>query len=152
VVGIALTCARGQLEVRVDAPYHADPAPPGPPGSTDRLWEHEVVEVFVAGAQENYLELELGPHGHFLLLLLRRRREVDRQGIAVAYEAQIERGRWRGRAVVPVALLPPGPHALNAYAIHGREPGRRYLAWSPVPGPAPDFHRLECFAPVDLGA
>jgi hypothetical protein len=32
------------LRVDVDAPFAGDPPPPGPPGPTDRLWEHEVVE------------------------------------------------------------------------------------------------------------
>ena len=38
----------------------------------------------------------------------------------------------------------------NAFAIHGVGPQRRYLACTPVPGPQPDFHRLEVFPAVDL--
>jgi hypothetical protein len=42
--------------------------------------------------------------------------------------------------------LPP-PHRLNAFAMHGLGLRRRYLAMEPVPGEAPDFHRLEHFLP-----
>ncbi len=34
----------------------------------------------------------------------------------------------------------------NLYAIHGVGTARRHLAMTPVPGEAPDFHRLEYFA------
>ena len=37
-------------EVRVDAPDHGDPPPPAPPGRLDGLWEFEVVELFLVGA------------------------------------------------------------------------------------------------------
>ena len=51
------------LVIRVDAPFHGDPPPAGPPGPTEGLWEHEVVEAFLLGPGEEYLEVELGPHG-----------------------------------------------------------------------------------------
>src|SRR5687768_18590447 len=46
---LALRLVPRALLVTIDAPYYGDPAPAGPPGSTPRLWEHEVVELFVAG-------------------------------------------------------------------------------------------------------
>jgi len=46
---------------------------------------------------------------------------------------------------VPLRLLPPGLDRVNAYAVWGPAGARRHLAWRPVPGPGPDFHRLECF-------
>jgi hypothetical protein len=135
------------LAVEVDAPFHGDPAPPAPPGPTDRLWEHEVVELFLLGEGERYLEIELGPLGHHLVLSLHGRRRVERQGMAIEYAARRRGGRWSGRARVPIAWLPPGLRACNAYAIHGAGPARRHLAAFPVPGPEPDFHRLERFGP-----
>jgi hypothetical protein len=48
------------------------------------------------------------------------------------------------------ALLPPPPHRINAYAIHGQGTARRYLALHPVLGDEPDFHRLECFREVTI--
>lgn len=141
------------LHVAVHAPRYGDPPPPGPPGSTWKLWEHEVVELFVLGADgRSYTELELGPHGHFLLLQLEGRRNAVATELPV--EARWEPGggpRWRAQARLPLAVLPAGPWRGNAYAIHGAGAARRYLAWAPVPGPEPDFHRLEHFRPLGVG-
>lgn len=137
------------VEVRVEATRYGDPPPPAPPGRCDGLWNHEVVELFVLGRDERYLELELGPHGHWLALALAGRRRIVASDLALDYQARLEEGHWRGRARFSSAWLPPEPWSANAYAIHGTGEGRRHLAWQPVPGDAPDFHRLECFAPLD---
>lgn len=132
------------LRIEVDSPYHDDPRPSAPAGATDRLWEHEVVEVFLLGDDDRYLEIELGPHGHHLVLDLHGQRRVLRKGMELEYGASVGGGRWTGRAGVPSAWLPPGLRRVNAYAIHGQE-ARRYLAWRPTMGAAPDFHRLDRF-------
>ncbi len=136
------------LRLDVDAPFHGDPAPSGPAASTPRLWEHEVVELMLLGDDDRYLEVELSPHGHFLVLMLHGARQVTHQGMAMHYRATIADGRWRGEARIPMTWLPPGCSRLNAYAIHGRGDARRHLAWRPPGGDQPDFHRLERFAPL----
>lgn len=137
------------LEIVVEAPYHGDPPPPGEPGPTPALWEHEVVEVFLtglapAGHPTPYLEVELSPHGHHLVLDLHGVRNPIREQLEIRYTASIDGDRWRGEALIPWKYLPARPNRFNCYAIHGTEP-RRYLAMTPVPGPQPDFHRLERF-------
>src|SRR5690349_13129517 len=72
---VALAWVPGGLRIDVDAPFHGDPAPPARPGPCDRLWEFEVVELFLAGAASDgspvpYTEVELSPHGHYLVLRL----------------------------------------------------------------------------------
>lgn len=132
--------------LEVDAPYYGDPAPPGEGGSTDRLWDYEVVELFLLGEGQRYLEIELGPHGHYLVLLLRGPREPERTDLKIGYQAKLDGDRWYGRAKIPKQLLPGSkPRACNAYAMHGQGADRRYVAAYPVPGVAPDFHRLEFF-------
>lgn len=155
--------AEGSLVVRVEAPFYGDPPPPGPPGPTSELWEYEVVELFVAesidGAASDdsgavrYLELELSPHGHHLVLRLHGVRNVVEEGLELDYGAEIDSasGRWTGEAVVPREWLPPAPHHVNAFAIHGLGDARRYLAWSPLPGARPDFHQPGRFPRVELG-
>jgi len=145
---VELRLDESALDVEVRASFHRDTAPAGRPGSTDRLWEHEVVELFLLGDGEHYLELELGPHGHHLVLQLRGRRQVEASGLAIAYTAEQRGTFWHGRARVPAALMPSGLRAANAYAIHGEGGQRRYLAAWPVPGDGPDFHRLEAFRPI----
>ncbi len=141
----------GGLVVEVAAPFHGDPAPSGPPGPTPGLWEYEVVELFVAHG-ERYTELELGPHGHHLLLRLDGARRVVASGLPVDYSARVAGSRWTGRARVAAEHLPPEPWTGNAYAIHGVGHTRRYLAAYPVWGEAPDFHRLEHFRPLERPA
>ena len=143
---VQLTLRGGKaLYVDVDAPFHGDPAPEGG-GSTDGLWDYEVVELFVVEhGTERYTEIELGPHGHFLVLQLDGVRQAVATQLPIAFAAQVSGDRWTGQARIPWSLLPPGPHAVNAYAIHGVGRARRYLAAFPVPGPAPDFHRIGMF-------
>lgn len=143
VVGVSAGAA---LVVDVDAPFFGDPPPPGPAGVTPGLWDYEVVELFVAGPGDRYLEVELGPGGHHLVLQLDGVRRVVAEGQPVVFDAVVEGGRWRGRAVIDGALLPARPWRVNAYAIHGVGDGRVYRAAFAVPGARPDFHRLDCFA------
>ena len=140
------------LLIDVEAPFHADPPPPGAPGPTDGLWNYEVVEVFIAGTGEGpalYTEIELSPHGHHLVLQLQGVRRVVRQGLPLDYRVTRADGRWCGRARLARKLLPPPPYRVNAYAIHGQGEKRRHLSAHPVPGEAPDFHRLEFFQSFD---
>jgi hypothetical protein len=148
-VRLHLTFDGPDLVIEVDAPFHGDPLPVGPPGPTAGLWAFEVVELFLVGqdASPRYTEIELGPAGHHLVLQLCGVRKPLRTGLDIAFTAVVEGARWRGRAVVPGGLLPPSLGSWNAYAIHGQGAQRRYLAAHPVPGDAPDFHRLEHFAP-----
>ncbi len=133
------------LHIHVDAPFHGDPPPPGPPGATERLWQHEVAEVFLVGRDERYLEIELGPFGHHLVLQLEGVRRATARGLSLDYEVERERGRWRGRARAPRAWLPAGLHAANAFSVHGRGVARRHLVARPLGGDAPDFHRIAGF-------
>lgn len=137
----------GGLTIETEAPFHGDPAPGGPPGARPGLWEHEVVELFVVGPDERYLEVELGPHGHHLVLRLEGRRRPVETALPLVFAARIEGARWRGRAEIPGEWLPPRPWTANAFAIHGVGAARRYLCAFPTGGERPDFHRLETFRP-----
>lgn len=156
------------LRLLVDAPFHGDPAPAAAIGPTPRLWEHEVVELFVAGAEGpagvHYTEVELSPHGHHLVLRFEGVRRVVEEGLPLPFRtwlpAVAEAPRWRGEAVLPRPYLPPpvpgpAPYRANAYAIHGTAgpdaAGRRsYRAAHPLPGAAPDFHQPHRFPPFPL--
>jgi hypothetical protein len=126
------------FRIRVDAPYAADPPPAGR-GSTPRLWEHEVVEVFVFGDGDRYTEIELGPHGHWLVLRLDGVRSVAGAGHAITFRPEIVGSRWTGTAEVERRLLPDAPERINLFRIAGAD--RRHEALVPVPGPGPDFHQ-----------
>ena len=138
------------LQIEWDAPYNGDPAPNAPPGSTPKLWEHEVVELMLLGDDERYLELEFGPHGHYLVLQLQGVRGVKSQGSALHLHVRIEGPRWRGSVRVPNDLIPRGWSKLNAFRIAGVGSHRQYAAHKGSDAPIPDFHRLDCF--VDLAS
>lgn len=147
-VAIDLILADTRLNVEIDAPFHNDPRPNAAAGSFDGLWDYEVVELFLRGDGDIYLELEFGPLGHFLALSLDGYRERQTSGLAIDYECSITGPRWTGRAAIPATYLPAGMRSCNAYAIHGSGNARRYLAVYPSGGREPDFHQLESFRPL----
>lgn len=134
------------IEIRVQAPFYGDPAPPDAPvGTTDKLWEHEVVELFILGSDGHYTEIELSPSGHHLVLMLDGVRSPVATGLPMAFEVQVADGRWAGTARLDAAYLPPAPWRINATAIHGSGSERTYLSWVPLPGDEPDFHQPSVF-------
>lgn len=149
-VNLQLRVEGDALIIEVEAPFHGDSPPEAPRGPTWALWEHEVVELFILGPGLRYTEIELGPYGHHLVLQLEGVRQIVARELPIAFTASREGGLWRGVATVPLSLLPPGPHRVNATAIHGQGAARRYLAWAPMPGEKPDFHRLDFYLPLVL--
>jgi hypothetical protein len=145
---IRLSLSPTELLVTVAAPFHADPAPLTPAGPTPGLWEHEVVEVFVAAAGSDpiaYTEIELSPWGHHLVLQLAGVRQPVASGLPLTFRSWRRGDYWLGAARLALAALPARPWRVNAFAIHGLAPERRYLAAAPLPGPVPDFHQPERF-------
>ncbi len=142
------------LLVRVESPFFGDPPPPGPPGPTAGLWEHEVVELFVAAADRDdrvdYTEIELSPHGHHLVLRFAGVRRMVEAGLRLDYRAGVEGDRWHGEATVPWSYLPRAPHRAAVFALHRRGDERRHLASVRLPGGRPDFHQPRRFGRVDL--
>lgn len=146
------------LLIEIDAPLYNDPIVPPhlPVGSTDQLWNYEVVEVFfLSESEEIYLEAEFAPKGHYLLLTLDTNRTILEYELPLdQYTTQItEDGRWHGKAVIPYSYFPKNVNKFNAYAIHKSDPNRVYMSLFPTPTgkyTEPNFHRLEYFQPIDL--
>ena len=152
-----------ELRISVRAAYHADPEPESAPGPTWELWQHEVVEVFIASAAEispvQYTELELGPHGHHLLLRLSGLRNPVERELPVRFLREITvdpasgMAVWTGSARIGEHLLPPGPPSswrINVTACHGPANARRYLTAARLSAPQPDFHRPDEWLPSRL--
>jgi hypothetical protein len=144
---VVLTAVDGGLQCVIDAPFHGDPPPSGPPGSFWELWEHEVVELFVVGEGDPipYTEIEVGPHGHYLVLRLRGVRNVVERSLPLAVHWERAGERWSATLRIPSEYLPSGQLLVNAYAIHGQGEQRRYLVCTPLGGSQPDFHRVDGF-------
>ncbi|XP_036096623.1 UPF0462 protein C4orf33 homolog isoform X2 [Molossus molossus] len=137
--------------LKVSAPFFNDPpAPLGEPGKPfNELWDYEVVETFFLNdITEQYLEVELCPHGQHLVLLLSGRRNVWKQELALSFEVSRGETKWEGRAYLPWSYFPPNVTKFNSFAIHGSKDKRSYEALYPVPqhalqpGQKPDFCHL----------
>ncbi|KAM8765736.1 UPF0462 protein C4orf33 homolog isoform 1-T2 [Rhynchonycteris naso] len=155
-VCVRLDPGGGGVLLKVSAPLFNDPpAPLGEPGEPfHQLWDYEVVEAFFLNDKaEQYLEVELCPHGQHLVLLLSGRRNVWKQELALSFQVFRGETKWEGRAYLPWSYFPPNVTKLNLFAIHGSKDKRSYEALYPVPqrelqpGQKPDFHRLEYFKP-----
>ena len=76
------------------------------------LWNYEVVECFflaqTPGEEPDYLELEFGPHGQHLGLLLHGVRNDIVHSFPIKYEAEIAQDRktWTGKAIIPKHYFP----------------------------------------------
>lgn len=147
------------MKIEVFGPFFNDPAgPPGAPGQPfPELWEFEVVEsFFLDSSTENYLEVELCPHGQHLILLLSGVRQAFLQQLPMKYNTTITGSRWMGEALVPWSYFPPNVDKMNSYSIHGSGENRTYEALYPIPkeeivdGQQPNFHRLEYFKDFHL--
>jgi hypothetical protein len=114
------------------------------------LWEYDVVECFLVGAGGRYLEVELGAGGHFLVLEFDAPRRCANEHAAFAPRLAFREDalRWQATLRLPLALLPAGLCALNAFAIAGGS----FLAHHPVPGTAPDFHQPGAFPRARLAS
>jgi len=151
-VDLEFTRSGDHLEVTVRAPYHDDPAPPGAAGPTWELWNYEVVELFFVGDDARYLEVELSPHGHHLVLQLEGVRQIKERLLPLDFNAEIQDhgsgARWVGRARLPLAWLARPLRRFNAFAIHGQAPERIHMAQYALPGDQPDFHQIERFPAI----
>jgi hypothetical protein len=126
-VDIAMELGGIELTVHVDAPFHDDP----PPDTAD-LWNSEVVELMLLGADDTYLEVELAPSGQQLVLFLNGARNVVHRGVTFDFRAEVDGDRWCGVAHIPIGWVPFATDRLNAFAMHGTAPHRRHLAWKPA--------------------
>ena len=139
------------IRLTVHAPHYADPLPDAPVGPVFGLWEYEVVELFLAGPGDPrpYLEVELGPGGHHLVLRLRGTRRIVARKLPLEPQVHVTEGRWTAVVDIPDTYLPPSPWTVNATAVHGVGEQRTWLSAAPLPGTTPDFHQLDAFVPFD---
>lgn len=101
------------------------------------------------------MEIEVGPHGHWLCLLFRGQRQCFNRGEALELDVQnqIQDSKWRCQLEIPLAYLPGKVTKFNAYALHNDDNGTRHEealhAVNDGSFSKPDFHRLEFFGKID---
>ncbi len=120
----------------------------------EKLYEEDCVEIFVTPDGKKptrYAEIEIGPYGHFLDLV------VDAKKGDVSFSSvptiATTRDASKRTAIIEVRLAAPEivsmftggtrlPFAM--YRMEGTAP-RQFLAWSPTHTKTPDFHVPEAF-------
>lgn len=133
----------------------------GPEGPHQRLWDFDVVEVFIKPAgTDGYFEIEVSPLGQWVdLFVLKPRTHLDwdwRSRLVTRVWLDDGLGRWNTILKLPFSPMReknpgvPTPAIgsvwrVNFFRAAGTEPNRLYLAWSPTFTEAPDFHVPEAF-------
>ncbi|MEE2788234.1 MAG: hypothetical protein VX589_12900 [Myxococcota bacterium] len=146
-VQVALGDREG-LIVEVDAPLWRGQPPDQAAGRCWGLWQYDVVELFLVGQNGHYLEVEMGPHGHYLGLMLSAPRIIDDDQVPIQYAVTHHSSRWTGRARIAPRHLPEEPVRMNAFAIHGRGAQRCFMVAHALPGPQPNFHQPSVFPQI----
>jgi uncharacterized protein (DUF362 family) len=127
----------------------------------DKLYEEDCVELFLApdpAERTRYLEMEVGPLGHFFDIKVDRKTKKSDTAWSSLPEIATRVDRQRRRATIEIALRSPDvlralksgarlPFAL--YRMEGESP-RHYLAWSPTRTEKPNFHVPEAFGTLLL--
>lgn len=142
-------CEDGTL--LVSAPCAEDPAPPGQ-GSYDGLWNFEVVELFLGpalNAEAPYLEIEIGRHGHWLVLEMAsyRERAALIEDAFSSYKVTEGDGTWQVEAKLSPRLWERWKEVVRwgyASAVRMKEGRREYWVSESgaLPSKTPDFHAL----------
>ena len=166
-VSLSLAQATGDIIVHVDADYNNDPAPKQGPGRVVGLWEHEVFEIFISsGSREDYLEINVGPHGHYYLKMFTPYGSDDSIVLDAkpVFSMDKAKKRWSAVLTIPTMYLPEPdtdfdietPLAVrwyaNANAILGIDNTREYFSSYPlnINATSPDFHQPKLFQPIIL--
>jgi hypothetical protein len=146
---IELKCQGEKISFCISAPYYFNIPPDCPPGPTWRLWEYEVVEIFLVFEAQKYLEIEVNPHGHYLILALDGIRKIKSAFIPAQIKARIDLSKQsyqiEGQLHSPLPL--DQLKALNAYAIYQEKHHRVYASYHAIAleNEAPNFHLIDRF-------
>jgi hypothetical protein len=114
---------------------------------TNKLWEHDVAEVFVGADFKNirqYKEFQVSPQGEWVDLDIDRDNPKPEGGwrwnSGFAVNARIDKAAkiWYGEMRIPIDQIdarPPQPGnemRINFYRFQGPPPNRKRIAWQPT--------------------
>ncbi len=135
---VLFTCPYEQLYVREN---------PSTTTETNKLWEHDVAEVFVGADFENihqYREYQVSPQGEWVDLDIDRKKPLPEGGWLwnsnMKTKARIDRAKkvWYGEFQLPFRSITDKAVAAgmllrgNFYRFQGGPPERQMVAWSPT--------------------
>lgn len=144
---------------RLSFHFRADKAPFydrsfGPLDFVEGLWEQDVAEIFLAGPNGRYQEINLSPTGAWWSAVFSeyrvRESEVE---FPVEIEAERREDRWEVQFSTALKNLevwnavPRSQYRASATAIL-YAPDPVFFAWNHNTGGEPDFHRADLFRPL----
>ena len=130
-------------------------------GRRDRLWERDVVEVFLQpdpSRRHNYKEFEISPNGMWIDLDISPGGGTDlKSGLRRSAFLDKNRHTWAAELAIPMKVLtarfdPSTAWRVNFFRIEGSREPRTYQAWKYTMTPEPDFHVPEVFGELRFAA
>eukprot|EP01038_Epipyxis_sp_PR26KG_P007754 gene7754-10533_t len=185
LIEFSISSQTGDIIIKIDAPFHDNPPPSDSSAQyntsrCENLYEYEVVEIFIATPSNDYntaivnnpyLEIEIGPYGHYYLVCFTSEADFANQDnnlyldIKPVININKDIHRWTGEISLPSYLLPEPickddcsvNWNININAIYDEyqtqtssKPIRKYLSYSKLSGNKPNFHQLNAFVPLVL--
>lgn len=126
----------------------------GADGRRDRLWERDVVEVFLqpaGSAARSYKEFEVSPNGLWIDLDIAAGEKRDlKSGLKRRARIEEKKKIWKAELALPMKCLtgrfdPAAEWRVNFYRVEGTREPRFYSAWRATRTPEPNFHVPEAF-------
>ena len=129
-----------------------------PNGRRDKLWDRDVVEVFLQSDPSkplHYLEFEVSPNGQWIDLAIDRTNVPhDLSDLKSRLKRRVyldeARETWTAELAIPMKSLTKrfdrgATWRVNFYRVEGKSEPRFYSAWSPTNTSVPNFHVPEAF-------
>src|SRR5262249_35216834 len=120
-----------------------------PPGRRDRLWDRDVVEVFLQPDPPypgHYFEFEVSPNGCWIDLDIEHGERTDpRSGMRCRAHIDENSRIWTAELAIPLCSLTLHFDAssiwrVNFFRAEGPSEPRFYSSWRPTGTPQPNFH------------
>jgi hypothetical protein len=131
---------------------------------TNRLWEHDVTEVFIGSDFKNinrYKEIQVSPQGEWVDLDIDREHPLPEggwrwnSGFKVAARIDHARKIWYGAMAIPFKAIDTRPAVMagndfriNIYRLQGPPDKKVYIAWQPTG--ARNYHLPQAFGRLIL--
>jgi hypothetical protein len=129
----------------------------------------QVSELFINGS-DGYIELEVGPGGHVLLLEMHPhpsppctvKRGIGQLRVTAAAvvhtdtsimepnPAKQKKTEWVAVIELPLSILPQPPLSANLVSIFTHAQQRVHISAVPLPGQVANFHQPSSFLPISL--
>jgi len=116
---------------------------------TPELWKWDVAEIFIAGSDRKYVEVNLSPNDGWWMQGFSAVRQVDEEFSVHEYKVNCEGGQWScDLSVLQNYLGASSEWMVNVTAILN-SPDYEFLSLAKLTGEEADFHQPDSFIPLE---